>query len=706
MLIENVEIEGFGSIGELTLNLNTGFITLVKGANGSGKSTMFNALFWALYGSNLKGGAVADVATKEEFRSEDFKGTRVIVRANKNGQEIIIARHLNYKGLTFGVSGGSNLMIQIDGQIQNIRTKDETQKEITRLIGVEENVFLNSVLFGQRMKRFIESSPNEKRETFESIFDFEYIELMKAKCKTKLDNLNTELSNIATSVQNIESEITLTHREIELQKEFIESKTKDLENSKNSVESELKAIEDYISKIEIHDEPDKLPYDYELDSKVIHLKAALSNRPNFDTTAKEAQVKKLQEDIANFKLETIPDFEDVPESVNDQYQAASLELSKSKYQLENLNPPVEPTTVCPTCEQSLSKEKVKDLKTKYEDDLKEYEQTKEKLSLNIELNAKLVSELNELEAKRKNIISQNAEIQKLKDSQAKQLSEKESIERRLVDLKEDLQRMLEDATKEVEIVEKLKSDLSVLEAEQVKNNNAKSHNDTVDKLIRENESSLRLRESKMTDKVRLEEKLTELKNTKITDNTESLLSKEVTLFNDREKEWEKQSKVEKDIEIFTWWGKDALSYSGIKSYVINSALQALNQAIYKYSSRLGISIHFSIDTSKPSKPFVTTCTMQGVELNYNDFSGGEKVRIDVATAFAIHDIVSQQTNINILIMDEIFEGLDENGTQDIFDLIRIKSEGRSVFIITHLATIDILYTKVMTILKDPLTKIQ
>lgn len=52
---KKIIIEGFCSIGTLELPLNNNGITIIKGANGLGKTTIFSALVWVLYGKTLKG---------------------------------------------------------------------------------------------------------------------------------------------------------------------------------------------------------------------------------------------------------------------------------------------------------------------------------------------------------------------------------------------------------------------------------------------------------------------------------------------------------------------------------------------------------------------------------------------------------------------------------------------------------------------------
>jgi ABC-type multidrug transport system ATPase subunit len=60
----------------------------------------------------------------------------------------------------------------------------------------------------------------------------------------------------------------------------------------------------------------------------------------------------------------------------------------------------------------------------------------------------------------------------------------------------------------------------------------------------------------------------------------------------------------------------------------------------------------------------------------------------------MHDLVNSISNINFLILDEVFEGLDPDNIEVIFDLIRLKSDaGKLVFVVTHSQLIDSLGSK-------------
>jgi len=85
--------------------------------------------------------------------------------------------------------------------------------------------------------------------------------------------------------------------------------------------------------------------------------------------------------------------------------------------------------------------------------------------------------------------------------------------------------------------------------------------------------------------------------------------------------------------------------------------------------------------------------------NYNNFSEGEKMRIDLALLFTWRDIarMKNSTNTNLLILDEIFDSsLDNSGTDDFFKIIKDLSK-ENIFIISHKG--DILFDRFTNIIK-------
>jgi DNA repair exonuclease SbcCD ATPase subunit len=88
---------------------------------------------------------------------------------------------------------------------------------------------------------------------------------------------------------------------------------------------------------------------------------------------------------------------------------------------------------------------------------------------------------------------------------------------------------------------------------------------------------------------------------------------------------------------------------------------------------------------------------------YENLSGGEKQKIDLIVQFAIRDMLSKYWNFNsnILVLDEIFDNLDDIGCQRVLNLIANKLINiESIFIITHHSDIFIPYDNEISIIKD------
>lgn len=152
-----IYIEGFCSITSLEMPLNTQKITIVRGPNGYGKSNFLSAIVWALYGKNLKG--ISDVNTWKKFRSKDYRGTKVEIYFKPgDGKVHKVIRCLEYKGEVEGAKGNNRLIYLIDAEPVKEKTKIQLQALIDKNLGMSYNLFINSIMFGQGMKRLIQES--------------------------------------------------------------------------------------------------------------------------------------------------------------------------------------------------------------------------------------------------------------------------------------------------------------------------------------------------------------------------------------------------------------------------------------------------------------------------------------------------------------------------------------------------------------------
>ena len=89
---------------------------------------------------------------------------------------------------------------------------------------------------------------------------------------------------------------------------------------------------------------------------------------------------------------------------------------------------------------------------------------------------------------------------------------------------------------------------------------------------------------------------------------------------------------------------------------------------------------------------------------YEALSGGERQKVDLIIQFAIRDMLCRHTSFssNIIVLDEIFDNLDDVGCQRILDLITKKLyDISSIFIISHHGNeLNIPYDDIIRITKD------
>ena len=138
-----------------------------------------------------------------------------------------------------------------------------------------------------------------------------------------------------------------------------------------------------------------------------------------------------------------------------------------------------------------------------------------------------------------------------------------------------------------------------------------------------------------------------------------------------------------------------LKDSGIKAKIVRQYLPIINKLVNKYLSSMDFFVNFEID-----EEFKETIKSRHRDVfSYENFSEGEKMRIDLALLFTWRAIAKMKNsmNTNLLILDEVFDSsLDNTGTDEFMKLINSLSE-TNVFVISHKG--DILVDKFRSVIK-------
>jgi len=306
------------------------------GGNGAGKSSLFEALFWALYGKttrNLRGGSIRNWTCTDTMRCA--------LRVEVNGQQQEVVR--SWSPNTLEVNGRS-----VD------------QEGLEDLIGVSADTFLHSVLIGQFATTFFDLAPTPKLAVFAKILELDVwlqrssMAATKAKdAENKALSLSRELDHISGQMEQLEQQIA-AH----------EKAAKDFEDNREQELKELAAVA------------------ARLQEEVSAIEAKLKKQKNV------VAVLSKQVDAAQEKAHTTSDQDSQYSrgiyNLEAELRALKKEVTKHELSLKTFQTLGE---VCPTCCQPLGKGHIKRIVTEMNGGLdaarKEFTTTEAKL---VELN--------------------------------------------------------------------------------------------------------------------------------------------------------------------------------------------------------------------------------------------------------------------------------------------------------------------------------
>ena len=127
---------------------------------------------------------------------------------------------------------------------------------------------------------------------------------------------------------------------------------------------------------------------------------------------------------------------------------------------------------------------------------------------------------------------------------------------------------------------------------------------------------------------------------------------------------------------------ELLKDSGVKSKIIKYYLPHINSYINNFLRSMDFFVQFNLDEN-----FNEEIKSRNRDVfSYENFSEGEKMRIDLSLLLAWREIARAKNSINcnLLILDEVFDSsLDAIGMEELMKLINSVSNGSNIYIISH-----------------------
>ena len=204
----SIHIENFLSIGCADIPLNDNGYVLVSGinnsksdsalSNGSGKSSIFDSILWALTGETIRG-----ASSVTNINGND--GALVEIDISVDDRDYSIRRtkdHSRYK---------TSLQILSDGEDLSGKGIRDSEKILQNLLpDVNASVLGSVVLLGQGLPmRFTNNKPSERKAMLESLSKSDYmVEDLKNRISERKEELTAELRSYEAKRIAVETEIS------------------------------------------------------------------------------------------------------------------------------------------------------------------------------------------------------------------------------------------------------------------------------------------------------------------------------------------------------------------------------------------------------------------------------------------------------------------------------------------------------------------
>lgn len=719
-MLDRIEINNFQPYGRLVrADFGNGLI-LVNGmidgsgsrSNGAGKSSLFDAMAWCLFG--LAKDTSKYPAGDHLIRSNPEQQDEMSVTIYIAGYEITRIRKKNKY---------TELKILHNGNDISGKSISDTQAIINKVLNVDEDIYTSTIYYRQMDNGNICSmQPKESKQLLLKILNTstweqykDYLSIIRGENHSRLVDQESARKVLVGMIDDLgNTEIInpeiLTHKisEANVKLDGYRRTREALISNRNAHNDELNKLSDHHARIsKITDDIVMITKDNQDKAKRATDLAETTDKINRQISKEQEELQEVRDKLAAVRMQVLSDT--VVKSIESELETLTIQQSDNQKVMqenrnlisicrtkigmykEKLDKIVKLNDKCPQCMQEISDEYkdsmidgFKTMITVHEDQIREHEKEIEKA------NAEL-SRLFEIKSK---------VLQKLKDNdkiktEISILESDENNKNKSIKSNEDrLTETLNNIKFIKSLIEKQKETIANLTAEKDGLSQKVSANvvDALESKVREINNDVALIDSNIADITnRLNTMNKELGESERIIKTLNKYRDDLTEMEDTIKVYEKEDKI---MEVLY----DAFSINGIPSFIIaniSSQICDIANDILRF-----IDIPYSIDikvfkenkTKKgkmsPTFDIEVMNTNTGIMQNYSQFSGGESFWIDLSIrlAFMITSLYKRDSSISYMIFDEGIARLDTEYRDLFIQVLRYmvtKYGIKQVFLVSH-----------------------
>ena len=236
IIFEKIRWKNFLSSGNsfIEVDLNNNSTTLVVGHNGAGKSTILDALCFALFSKPFR-----EIKKEQLVNSINLGGTEVELEFRISSNRYRIKR---------GIKPNIFEVYQNDELLNQTSTVADYQKQLEhQILKFNYRTFTQVVILGSStFVPFMELKAPHRREVIEDILDIKIFSVMNMLTKVRLKEIDEQ-------VKDIDRDLTIVENNISTQKEYVAKLDSQLEETikseKEKIEQNKIAVEKYNSHI-------------------------------------------------------------------------------------------------------------------------------------------------------------------------------------------------------------------------------------------------------------------------------------------------------------------------------------------------------------------------------------------------------------------------------------------------------------------------